>query len=69
MFFITKSINLMSRFSKYLQDTAGELRHVKWPSQRQAMIYVALVVGVSAIVSLFVAGFDYVFTNLLNIVI
>ncbi len=59
----------MSRFIKYLKDIKGEMRHVKWPSVKQASIYSTLVIGVSALVALFIAAFDYVFTNLLNLTI
>ncbi|MAZ29884.1 preprotein translocase subunit SecE [bacterium] len=59
----------MSRLGKYLNATAGEMKHVKWPTTRQAIIYSALVIGVSTLTALFVAGFDYVFTNLLNSII
>ncbi len=59
----------MNRFIKYLKDVAGELKHVKWPSTKQAIIYTALVIGVSTLVALFIAAFDYVFTNLLNLTI
>lgn len=53
----------MSRFIDYIKDTRAELRHVSWPTQKQAIIYTALVVGISAIVSLFLGAFDYVFTQ------
>jgi preprotein translocase SecE subunit len=56
----------MSRFIDYIQDTRAELRHVAWPTQRQAIIYTTLVVGVSAIVAAFVGAFDYLFTQALD---
>lgn len=56
----------MSRFSKYLRDTSGEMKHVKWPTKKQALVYSLLVIGISALVALFVSGADYVFTSLLN---
>lgn len=56
----------MSRIGKYLNATAGEMKHVKWPTTKQAIAYSALVIGVSIFTALFVAAFDYVFTNLLN---
>lgn len=64
-----KSHTTMSRLGKYLNDTAAEMKHVKWPTVHQTLIYTALVIGISILVSLFIAGFDYVFTNLLNALI
>lgn len=51
---------------KYLQDTRVELTHVAWPTQRQAVIYTAVVVVVSVVVSLFLGFSDFLFTSGLN---
>jgi preprotein translocase SecE subunit len=59
----------MSRFSKYLSATAGEMKHVKWPTKHQAIVYTALVIVISILVALFTAGFDYVFSSILNLAI
>ena len=59
----------MSKFGDYLRDTAAEMKHVTWPTQMQALTYTVLVIGVSTFVALFLGGFDYLFTQLLNIVI
>lgn len=59
----------MSRIGNYFRDTATEMKHVSWPTQKQAIVYSALVIGISAIVALFLSGFDYVFTNLLDLLI
>jgi preprotein translocase SecE subunit len=59
----------MSRFSTYLRATAGEMRHVKWPTRQQAVVYSALVIAISALVAVFTAGLDRVFTSLLNTII
>lgn len=59
----------MSRIGKYLNATAAEMKQVKWPTTKQAIIYTALVIGISVFVALFVAAFDKVFTNLLNLFI
>ena len=59
----------MSRLGNYLRDTASEMKHVSWPTQSQAMAYTALVIVVSGLVAILLGGFDYVFTNLLDILI
>jgi len=52
----------MSRFIDYLKDTKEEIGHVSWPTQRQALVYTALVIGISAVVAIFLAGVDYAFS-------
>jgi len=59
----------MERLSRYLRDTVAEMKHVKWPTTNQAVTYTILVVVISAVVALTLSGFDYLFTNLLEIAI
>lgn len=59
----------MSRIGNYLRDTRAEMDHVSWPTREQALIYTALVIAISAVVALYTAGFDYLFSTLLNFVI
>lgn len=59
----------MSRLGNYVRDTAAEMKHVTWPTQTQAFVYTALVIGISAVVALFIGAFDYLFTQILNIFI
>jgi preprotein translocase SecE subunit len=59
----------MSRLGNYLRDTIAEMKHVKWPTQSQTLVYTALVVAVSAFVALFLSAFDYGFSQALNFII
>ncbi len=56
----------MSRFQNYIRDTAAEMKHVSWPTRRQALVYTALVIGISALVALYLSAFDYLFAQLLS---
>lgn len=59
----------MDRFTKYLRDTAAELRQVSWPTQHQAMLYTALVIAISAVVAMFVGAFDFLFSEGVSFII
>lgn len=59
----------MSRLVRYLKDTRAELRHVSWPSQRQATVYTLLVIVISGLTAAFVSVFDRVFTAALDLLI
>ena len=50
-------------FLQYLKDTRGELHHVAWPTRVQTIVYTALVISLSIIVSLYLGVFDYLFTT------
>ncbi len=59
----------MERFSNYLRAVVAELKHVTWPTQRQAVIYSALVIGISMVVALLLGAFDFIFTGILDKII
>lgn len=59
----------MSRLGNYLHDTKIEMKHVSWPTHRQATIYTLLVIGISTAVAIFVGAADYLFTGLLDFIV
>jgi preprotein translocase subunit SecE len=59
----------MDNLTKYFRDTAAELKQVSWPTQQQAMLYTALVIVISVLVSLFTGAFDYLFSQGVNAII
>ncbi len=63
---ILLNYNHMSQFINYLNDTIAEMKHVSWPTQKQAIVYTALVVGVSIIIAIFVGLVDFGFSKALD---
>lgn len=59
----------MSRFINYIRATKAEMKHVSWPTREQAIVYTVLVVVISALVALFIAAFDFLFGEGLNLLI
>lgn len=56
----------MSRFLDYLKDTQAEVKHVSWPTRRQAFIFTALVIILSAVVAVILGFADFLFTKALD---
>ena len=50
----------------YLKETRSELKHVSWPTRRQAVVFSVLVVGISLLTAAFLGLFDFIFTTLLK---
>ena len=50
-------------FINYLKDTWAELKHVSWPTQKQAGVYTAIVIVISVIVALFAGALDFGFSK------
>lgn len=59
----------MQKFITYLKDTRAELKHVTWPTTRQAMVYTLLVIVVSIITAAFTGALDFVFSEILSLFI
>ncbi len=59
----------MSRLTNYFQDVRTEMKHVSWPTKHQALVFTALVVGVSVGVALLLGLADFVFSKALNMFI
>ncbi|MDE2025052.1 MAG: preprotein translocase subunit SecE [Patescibacteria group bacterium] len=59
----------MSTPLSFLMETREELKKVIWPTRQEVVRLTGVVIGVSAIVGLFIGGLDFVFTKLLSLLI
>ena len=53
----------MQGFISYLKNVRGELKHVVWPTQRQAITHVILILIICTFATLLIAALDYAFTH------
>lgn len=56
----------MTQFIDYLKETQEEVKRVSWPTRKQAIVYTALVVGISVVIGLYAGIFDFVFSRALD---
>jgi preprotein translocase SecE subunit len=59
----------MKVLTTYLQNVRAEFAHLVWPTPRQAMIYTALVIVISAVTALLISGLDYAFTGAVGYIV
>ncbi|KKW10371.1 MAG: Preprotein translocase, SecE subunit [Parcubacteria group bacterium GW2011_GWA2_49_9] len=59
----------MSRLTTYFKETKAEMKHVSWPTRKQAIMYTIVVIIISLGTSAYLGFFDYVFSTLLKLVI
>lgn len=57
------------KFINYIKETAAEMKHVTWPTRRQAVAYTVLTIVVSAIVAAYLGAFDYLFEMVIEAVL
>ena len=53
----------------YLRETKGELKHVSWPTRRQAIAFTVLVIVISIVVSVYLGLFDALFSEGLKLIV
>ncbi len=54
------------KFAQYLKNVQGEITHIKWPTQRQTVLYTVVVILLSLVVASYIGGFDWLFSQALN---
>lgn len=59
----------MAKLTTYIKETRAEMKHVTWPTRKQAIAYTVVVIVISLITAGYLGAFDYVFTSLLKLVI
>ncbi len=59
----------MKKITNYLKATLAEMKHVKWPSQNQAMIYTLLILAICAFTAIFLGLFDFAFSRGIDIIV
>ena len=47
----------------YVKETRGELKHVSWPTKKQAVTYTVVVILLSLGIALYLGLFDYIFSQ------
>jgi len=57
------------KIGEYIKETRAELKHVSWPTRRQATVFTVVVIVISLITAAYLGAFDYIFTTLLKLVI
>lgn len=60
---------LMIKPLKYLREVREETQKVTWPSKEKTFNMTLLVIGVSLFIALYIAGADFLFNQLLGVLI
>ena len=55
--------------TSYFKEVRAEMKHVSWPSRRQAAVYTAVVIGVSLGVAIYLGVLDYLFAIVIQKII
>lgn len=62
-------MKLIEKIVNFLKEVGLEIKKVNWPTRQETLRYTLIVVGFSAVIALFLGGFDFVFSTLLKNII
>lgn len=57
---------MFNKITTFLKEVQLEMKKVNWPTREQTIKYTLMVIGVSVAVAMFLGGFDFIFTTLLD---
>ncbi len=57
---------MIQRIKTFFTESWIELRHVNWPTRREAVRLTSVVIGISIGIAVFLGAFDYLFTTILK---
>jgi len=60
---------LMKSPITFLKEVRAEMSNVSWPSKKETFRLTGIVVGISLIVALFIGILDFIFANLMTLVL
>ena len=58
-----KVVGQENRVVRYVRETRGEIRKVTWPTRQESQRLTAIVLGVTAIMAIFLGILDFMFSN------
>lgn len=64
-----RSFAFLGRPTSFLKEVRMELVKVAWPTKPQAIRLTLIVIGISVIVAIFLGALDFLFTQLMTILL
>ncbi len=56
---------MIKNIKKYLKDSASELKKVSWPTKKETLENSTFVIIISIVLSLYIAGVDWIFKSII----
>ena len=57
---------MFQRITSFLKESRQEFQHVNWPTRKETIRMVMIVIGISAVVAAFLGAVDYFFLYILS---
>lgn len=60
---------MFEKITAYIKQSVEELKKVTWPTKKETYHYSLAVILVSAAVAVFLGGLDYLFSNIIKLIL
>ena len=60
---------MLTKLKNFIQESRQELKRVNWPTREETIRLTTVVIGLSVFIAVFLGVFDYIFIQLLKLVI
>jgi len=50
----------------YLKEVKGEMKHVSWPTRKQAITFTLITVVIALLTAVYLGALDFIFTRILE---
>lgn len=60
---------MMGKIKSFIKESKQEFDRVDWPSREDTVRYTIFVVGISLAIAAFLGGLDYIFVNVLEVIL
>jgi preprotein translocase subunit SecE len=57
---------MFARIKKFFSEAQNEIRHVNWPTRKEATRLTLIVIGIAVGLAIFLGSFDYLFSFLIK---
>jgi len=59
----------MKKFVDFIKESIAEFKKVSWPTRKQTIRLTVMVIAASILVGLFISGADYLFTEVIELLL
>ena len=50
----------------YLKEVRNEMKHVSWPTRKQALVFTLITIVIAVLTAVYLGALDFVFTEIIS---
>lgn len=58
--------NIMVKPITYLKEVRNEMKHVSWPTRKQALVFTVITIVIALLTAVYLGALDFIFTEIVG---